>query len=118
MNPQAAASLASISTTEEDTASFCDSTAALIPKAGQTSSAAAPSFGARDAPPVKNYEAAFGALSSSYGFAGVSPTKNPKKTLKKKKDDGQASPPASSTPAAHTGSTSKGGQSGQSDNKK
>ncbi|KAH9850157.1 hypothetical protein C2E23DRAFT_905244 [Lenzites betulinus] len=74
------------------------------------SSATPPS--AAPAPPAKNYEAAFGALSSSYGFGGVSPSKTPKKTPKKKKDDAKATPSTSGTPAAQAEGTSKSGQNG------
>ncbi|KAH9850154.1 hypothetical protein C2E23DRAFT_887589 [Lenzites betulinus] len=101
-NPQAAASMTSLATTEGGTATPSASTTTLVPK---KTSPVTPTA----APPVKDYEAAYAALSSSYGFTGAILTKNPKKKSKNKKDKAKADRDAG---------TSEGGQSGQSAPKK
>ncbi|KAI0823964.1 hypothetical protein BC628DRAFT_1420399 [Trametes gibbosa] len=120
--PQAAASLVSLATTEGGATTPSASTTALVPKSGQTSSATEP------LPlPAKDYESAFGTLSSSYGFGGASPAKNPKKTQKtSKKGKGKAKASPSTTTTTTTTTTppvaaqgaSEDSQSGQSAPKK
>ncbi|KAI0642919.1 hypothetical protein C8Q79DRAFT_196472 [Trametes meyenii] len=91
--PNPSASVFSLSVTEESTTTPSSSTAALVPKDTQAPES---STHAKPPSPPKDYEKAFAALSSSYGFAGAVPTKNPKKTKKdkqdKKKDKGKKTP--------------------------
>ncbi|KAI0655416.1 hypothetical protein C8Q70DRAFT_936328 [Cubamyces menziesii] len=84
------ASLISLPTTEGDTVTPAASTTALLPEStrADTSTPA----GQSKSSPSKDYEAAFAALSSSYGFGGTVPTKNPAKSKKgkdKKNKDGK-----------------------------
>ncbi|KAI0329031.1 hypothetical protein GY45DRAFT_1236360, partial [Cubamyces sp. BRFM 1775] len=75
------ASLVSLPTTEGDTVTPSASTTALLPEQS-THADAATSAGQSKLSPPKDYEAAFAALSSSYGFGGSVPSKNPTKSKK------------------------------------
>ncbi|EIW52448.1 uncharacterized protein TRAVEDRAFT_24641 [Trametes versicolor FP-101664 SS1] len=104
INPSA--SLVSLATTAENEmpATPSASTTALMPKT--------PSRTPTASPPAKNYEQAFAALSSSYGFAGTVPTKNPKKDKKsKKRADKAQSPKGEASGSAQGGASAGGGQS-------
>ncbi|KAL1937799.1 hypothetical protein VTO73DRAFT_12818 [Trametes versicolor] len=114
INPSA--SLVSLATTAESEAPATPSasTTTLIPKSA-SSNAPAQTLArtSTTTPPAKNYEQAFAALSSSYGFAGTVPTKNPKKDKKTKKrtDKTQNLPKGDTSGSAQGGSSAGGGQS-------
>ncbi|KAI0694711.1 hypothetical protein C8Q76DRAFT_698276 [Earliella scabrosa] len=111
-HPSPCSSLVSLSTTTDETLTPTASTTDLIsssaasPKA-QSSSSNAPTATPRAPPaPAKDYESAFAALSSSYGWGGHVPTKakitktskdsKKDKKEKSKKDRSGATPVASS----------------------
>ncbi|KAI0629794.1 hypothetical protein C8Q77DRAFT_1160813 [Trametes polyzona] len=109
-----AASSVSLATAQEDQAtSPASSTTALIPQGARAGSTA--TLTAKPpAAPAKDYEQAFAALSSSYGFSGGVLTKNPipakakKKKTKKSGDKGKqavASPATPSSSGQQQGST-------------
>ncbi|KAH9891882.1 hypothetical protein C8Q73DRAFT_93169 [Cubamyces lactineus] len=112
------ASLISLPTSEGDTVTPSASTTALLPESTHTD--APTSSGESRSSPPKDYEAAFAALSSSYGFGGSVPTKNPSKSKSKDKkskdrkgsqpaplnDDGQGSTQAVAATTSHGASSS------------
>ncbi|KAI0354832.1 hypothetical protein OH77DRAFT_1437204 [Trametes cingulata] len=98
----------SLPTTEQGSATPASSTTALVPKRPVQ-----PVASANTSPkpaPTKNYEEAFAALSSSYGFGGTVPTKNPKqKTKHEKMKKKERKSPAATPPAPAQGSPNAGG---------
>ncbi|KAI0671180.1 hypothetical protein C8Q78DRAFT_843887 [Trametes maxima] len=94
--PNPSASVFSLSVTEESTTSPSSSTVALVPKGTRPEASSTP---ATSPSPPKDYEKAFAALSSSYGFSGAVPTKNPKKKEKedKKNKKNKGKKPATTT---------------------
>ncbi|KAI9066007.1 hypothetical protein FKP32DRAFT_1674276 [Trametes sanguinea] len=84
-HPSPSASLASLPATEDTPASPSASTTTLLPVKSSQEEPAAAKAPVKSTPAVKNYEEAFGRLSSSYGFAGSTPAKNPTKASKEKK---------------------------------
>ncbi|KAL7279629.1 hypothetical protein ACG7TL_006035 [Trametes sanguinea] len=109
-HPSPSASLVSLPATEDTTVSPSASTATLLPVKSSRQEQVTPANPAKPTPPPKDYEAAFAALSSSYGFAGSTPAKNPTKASKKKKSKGKQ---VATNPSSTTDAQTQQGGSGQ-----